>query len=115
MQACGHKHLSFFMSKNCNGLTVLESLVVMAVCLILLWVVVPVSLVRLGYQKAGVMVVTDGDKAPEYIGQALDPDVLKPRVTEVQRPRVLPDSQTVPSPPVPPKQNPLKQQNLQRQ
>ncbi|OYW75811.1 MAG: hypothetical protein B7Z37_11505 [Verrucomicrobia bacterium 12-59-8] len=96
------------MIKNSSGLTILESLVVMTVCVVLLWVVVPVGMVRFGYKEAGVMVVTDGDKAPEYKGPPMDPDVLKPRVKELPMPRVLPDTQFLPTPPIiPPKKNPL--------
>lgn len=96
------------MSKSSSGLTILESLVVMAVCLILLWIVLPIGLIRMGYKKAGVMVVTDGDKAPEYQGDALDPDVLKPRVHKIPKTIVLPDRQPLPLAPVPPRQDPLK-------
>ena len=93
---------------NRRGLTILESLAVMAICLVLLWIVVPVGMVRLGWKEAGAMVVTEGDKAPEYKGAPLDPNLLKPRVDEIQKPRVLPDSQFLPKAPnTPPKKNPL--------
>ena len=93
---------------NRSGLTILESLAVMAICLVLLWIVVPVGMVRLGWKEAGAMVVTEGDKAPEYKGAPLDPNLLKPRVDEIQKPRVLPDSQFLPKAPnTPPKKNPL--------
>ncbi|MFZ2276469.1 MAG: hypothetical protein WAW39_01670 [Prosthecobacter sp.] len=96
------------MIKNRSGLTILEALVVMTVSIVLLWIVIPVGMVRLGWKEAGSMVVTEGDKAPEYKGVPLELDVLKPRVDEVQKPRVLPDSQFVPrAPNTPPKKNPL--------
>ncbi len=96
------------MIKNRSGLTILEALVVMAVCVVLLWIVIPVGMVRLGWKEAGAMVVTEGDKAPEYKDEPLELDVLKPRVDEMQKPRVLPDSQYVPTAPnTPPKKNPL--------
>lgn len=88
---------------NRSGLTILEALVVMAVCIILLWIVIPVGMVRLGWKEAGDMVVTEGDKAPEYKGAPTDPDVLKPRVDEIQKPRILPESQILPKAPVTPK------------
>lgn len=97
------------MRKNSLGLTVLESLVVMAVCVVLLWVVVPVAMVRLGYKEAGSMVVIDNDKAPEGNHPQIDSTVMKPRVDDIVRPRVLPDSQEVPRAPVAPKKNPLDQ------
>lgn len=80
----------------------------MAVCVILLWIVVPVCMVRLGYKEAGAMVVTEGDKAPEYKGLPVDPSVMKPRIENLPKPAVLPDSQLLPRAPMPPKQNPLK-------
>lgn len=95
------------MIKNSRGLTILESLVVIMVCVILLWVVVPVAMVRLGWKEAGAMVVTEGDKAPEYKGTPLNPDVMKPRLENLPKPAVLPDSQFVPRAPTPPKKNPL--------
>ncbi|MBB5030492.1 hypothetical protein [Prosthecobacter vanneervenii] len=96
------------MIKNRSGLTILEALVVMTVSIVLLWIVIPVSMVRLGWKEAGAMVVTEGDKAPEYQGEPLSLDVLKPRVDDLQKPRVLPDSQFVPrAPNTPPKKNPL--------
>lgn len=96
------------MIKNRSGLTILEALVVMAVCIILLWIVVPVGMVRLGWKEAGKMVVTEGDKAPEYKGEPLEPDALKHRVNELPKPRVLPDSQFLPKAPnTPAKKNPL--------
>ena len=95
------------MIKNKKGLTILESLVVMAVCIILLWIVVPVAMVRLGWKEAGAMVVTEGDKAPDDKGVPLPPDALKPRVEEVQKPRVLQDSQFLRPAPTTPKKNPL--------
>lgn len=97
------------MIKNSRGLTILESLVVMAVCVILLWIVVPVTLVRLGYWEAGAMVVTEGDKAPEFKGVPVDPDVMKPRLENLARPAVLPDSQNIPKAPNAPKKHPLDQ------
>jgi hypothetical protein len=98
----------YLMIKNSSGLTILESLVVMTVCVVLLWVVVPVGMVRFGYKEAGAMVVTEGDKAPEYKGPPINPDVMKPRVDGVPKPRVLPDGQFIPRAPVPPKQESLK-------
>lgn len=96
------------MIKNHQGLTILESLVVMAVCIILLWIVVPVGMVRMGWKEAGTMVVTEGDKAPDDKGVALPPDALKPRVQEIQKPRVLQDNQFLRSAPnTPAKKNPL--------
>lgn len=95
------------MTKNSSGLTILESLVVMAVCVILLWIVVPVCMVRLGYKEAGAMVVTEGDKAPEYKGAPVDPNVLKPRMENLPKPAVMPDSQFLPQAPTTPKKNPL--------
>lgn len=96
------------MIKNRSGLTILEALVVMTVCIVLLWIVVPVGMVRLGWKEAGAMVVTEGDKAPEYKGAPLDLKVMRPRVDEIQKPRVLPDSQFTPKAPnTPPKKNPL--------
>lgn len=95
------------MSKNSSGLTIVESLVVMAVCVILLWIVVPVAMVRLGYKEAGVMVVREGDRAPTDPGTLLDPEVLKPRIENLPKPAVLPDSQFVPRAPVTPKKDPL--------
>lgn len=96
------------MIKNCKGLTILESLVVMVVCVLLLWIVIPVCMVRLGWKEAGAMVVTEGDKAPEYKGEPLDPDILKPRVDNVTKPRVLPENQTLPKAPnTPPKKSAL--------
>ena len=95
------------MSKSSSGLTILESLVVMAVCVILLWIVVPVCLVRLGYKQAGAMVVTEGDKAPVYEGTSLNPDVLKPRIENLPKPLVMPESQFLPKVPTTPKKNPL--------
>lgn len=96
------------MIKNRSGLTILEALVVMTASVVLLWIVIPVGMVRLGWKKAGAMVVTEGDKAPEYKGEPLDSDVFKPRVLEIEKPRVLPDSQFVPKAPnTPPKKTPL--------
>lgn len=95
------------MIKNSRGLTILESLVVMTVCVILLWIVVPVLMVRLGYKEAGAMVVTEGDKAPEYKGPEVDPSVMKPRVENLPKPAVLPDSQFIPMAPITPKKKPL--------
>jgi hypothetical protein len=96
------------MIKNNSGLTILESIVVMAVCVLLIWIVVPVCMVRFGFMEAGVMVVTEGDKAPEYKGGAIDPDVMKPRFENLPKPAVLPDSQFIPRPPpTPAKKNPL--------
>jgi hypothetical protein len=96
------------MIKNRSGLTILESLAVMAICVVLLWIVVPVGMVRLGWKEAGAMVVTEGDKAPEYKGAPIDPKLLKPRVEEIQKPRVLHDSQFLPkAPTTPAKKNPL--------
>jgi hypothetical protein len=96
------------MIKNSSGLTILESLVVMSVCLVLLWIVIPVSMVRFGWKEAGAMVVTEGDKAPEYKGEPLDPQLLKPRVDDIKKPRVLPDSQFIPKAPnTPPKKSNL--------
>jgi len=98
----------YLMIKNSSGLTILESLVVMAVCVILLWIVVPVCMVRLGYWEAGEMVVTEGDKAPESKGTPLDPDVLKQRLENLPRPAEMPESQYLPkAPTTPPKNNPL--------
>lgn len=96
------------MIKNHRGLTILESLVVMAVCIILLWIVVPVGMVRLGWKEAGAMVVTEGDKAPDDKGAPLPPDALKPRLDDIKKPRVLEDSQFLrPAPNTPAKKNPL--------
>jgi hypothetical protein len=96
------------MIKNRSGLTILEALVVMTVCVVLLWIVIPVGMVRLGWKDAGTMVVTEGDKAPEYEGEPLDLEVLKPRVDKMQKPRLLPDSHYVPKAPnTPLKNNPL--------
>jgi hypothetical protein len=95
------------MIKNNNGLTILESIVVMTTCLILLWTVVPVCMVRLGYKEAGAMVVTEGDKAPEYKGPEIDSSVMKPRLENLPRPAVMPDSQLLPAAPPTPKKNPL--------
>lgn len=96
------------MIKNHRGLTILESLVVMAVCIILLWIVVPVGMVRLGWKEAGAMVVTEGDKAPDDKGVPLPPDALKPRLDDIKKPRVLEDSQFLrPAPNTPAKKNPL--------
>ncbi len=96
------------MIKNRSGLTILEALVVMAVCVVLLWIVIPVGMVRLGWKEAGAMVVTEGDKAPEYKGVPIDPQLLKPRVDEIEKPRVLPDSQFIPKAPnTPPKKSNL--------
>lgn len=81
----------------------------MSVCIVLLWVVVPVAMVRLGYKEAGRMVVREGDKAPDDKGEALNPEMFKPRVEEIPKVRVLEDSQFVPRAPTPPKQDPLKQ------
>lgn len=92
------------MIKNSSGLTILESLVVMAICVILLWIVVPVGMVRFGYKEKGAMVVTEGDSAPENKDLNIDPDVFKPRVESIPKPAVLPESQFIPRPPVPPKQ-----------
>lgn len=97
----------YFMIKNSTGLTILESLVVMTVCVILLWVVVPVLMVRLGYKEAGAMVVTEGDRAPEYRGPPIDPSVMKPRLDNLPKPEVLPDSQFLPKAPVTPQKKPL--------
>lgn len=96
------------MIKNRSGLTILEALVVMMVCIILMWVVIPVGMVRLGWKEAGAMVVTEGDKAPDFKGESIDPDILKPRVDKLQKPRVLPDNQFIPKAPVtPPKKSNL--------
>ncbi|WP_395731834.1 hypothetical protein [Prosthecobacter sp.] len=96
------------MIKNRSGLTILEALVVLVASIILLWIVIPVGMVRLGWKEAGVMVVTEGDKAPEYKGEPLEDSILKPRVDEIPKPRILPDSKTVPPvPATPPKKNPL--------
>jgi hypothetical protein len=78
------------MSKNQSGLSLLESLAVIIVCVVLLWIVVPVAMVKLGIKEAGAMVVTDGDRAPEFKGVPLDPEILKPRVEKVTRPDVVP-------------------------
>lgn len=98
---------SSFMIKNSSGLTILESLVVMAVCVILLWIVVPVCMVRFGWKEAGVMVVTEGDKAPAYEGAPLNPDAMKPRLEKLPKPAVMPESQFLPPFPTPPKKKPL--------
>jgi hypothetical protein len=74
---------------------------------ILLWIVVPVGMVRLGYKQAGAMVVTEGDRAPVYKGPPVDPSVMKPRMENLPKPRVLPDSQFLPKAPTTPKKNPI--------
>ena len=80
----------------------------MTVSVVLLWIVVPVGMVRLGYKEAGKMVVTQDDQAPEDNEHALPPNAFKPRVDEIPKVRVLMDSQLVPKAPSPPKQDPLR-------
>jgi hypothetical protein len=88
------------MVKNRIGLTILESLVLMTVCIVLLWVSIPIVMVRLGWKDVGAMVVTEGDKAPDYKGVPLDPSVLQPRVKEIEKPViVVPDAGFLPKPP----------------
>ena len=87
------------MLQNQKGLTILESLAVMAVSVGLLWVAVPVLMVRLGYKDAGTMVVTEGDKAPDYKGEPLPPDVLKPRVEISPKFKIIGGDHDSPSPP----------------
>jgi hypothetical protein len=82
------------MVKNQMGLTLLESLVVMLICIILLWVVIPVVLVREGWKEAGSMVVTEGDKAPENRRAPLDPEILKPRVKKMEPDEVITSGST---------------------
>ncbi len=84
-------------------MTVLESIVVMLLCVVIFWIVFPIAMVRLGWKEAGSMVVVDGDKAPQSSGPQLDPKILKPRVTGVEAPRVIePGPQSVgPSPTIP--------------
>jgi len=53
------------------------------------------------------MVVTEGDKAPEYKGPEIDSSVMKPRLENLPRPAVMPDSQLLPAAPPTPKKNPL--------
>lgn len=89
------------------GLTILESLIVLLVCVILAWVVVPIALVRMGWKEAGAMVVTEGDKAPVSKGPQLDPKVLKPRVEGVEVPQVIvPGAEKLKPPPSLPEKSP---------
>lgn len=88
------------MLKNKIGLTILESLVLLLVCIVLLWVSVPIVMVRMGWKEAGAMVVTDGDRAPDYKGAPLDPAVLQPRLRNIQKPEiVIPGPEVLPAPP----------------
>lgn len=89
------------MLKNRMGMTVMESVVLLLLCGILAWVVVPILMIRMGWKDAGAMVVTEGDKAPDYIGEPLDPKVLKPRV-EISNP-VVPKKPPLGELPPPPK------------
>lgn len=77
------------MVKNQMGLTVLESLVVMLICITLLWVAIPVFMVREGWKEAGSMVVTEGDKAPKNGRAPFDPEILKPRVQKIEPEEVI--------------------------
>lgn len=85
------------MPNNRMGLTVLESLVVILICIALLWVAVPILMIRMGWKDAGAMVVKEGDKAPQFEGA---PMVLKPRVGEIETPKlVVPTQKDLQSPP----------------
>ena len=88
------------MLKNRFGMTMLESVVLLLLCAILAWVVVPILMIRIGWKDAGAMVVTEGDKAPEFTGEPIDPQVLKPRV-EISVPTVpvKPPLGEIPPPP----------------
>ena len=82
------------------GLTILESLIVLLVCAILGWIVVPIVMVRMGWKEAGAMVVTEGDKAPVSQGPQLDPKVFRPRVEEIEVPQVITPQAEKLSPPL---------------
>ncbi len=79
------------------GLTILESLVVILICIALLWVAVPILMIRMGWKDAGAMVVTEGDKAPQFEST---PMLLKPRVGEIEKPKlVVPTQKDLQRPP----------------
>lgn len=68
-----------------SGLTILESLIVIFASILLLWVVLPVLLVRYGYKEAGIMVATEASKTIENADEAL----LQSRIKDVEKPTVI--------------------------
>ncbi len=74
-----------------KGLTILEALIVILASVILLWVIVPVFLVRYGYKDAGIMVVTEGNK----MHLNTEDGVLRSRIKNVTKP-ILIDSGSAP-------------------
>ncbi len=83
-----------FSSRQRSGLSILESLIVMAVCILLLLISVPVALVRAGIWKPAkpVEVERPKDLTPKDLRSG-DPEV---RVPVPEAPRLPPDAQVPP-------------------
>ncbi len=82
--------MSLFPSRRRSGLSILESLIVMAVCILLLLITVPVALVRAGIWKPAkpVEVERPKDLVPKGLHSG-DPDA---RVPVPEAPRLPPDA-----------------------
>lgn len=72
-------------NKSEKGLTILEALIVILTSVFLLWVIIPVLLVRYGYKDAGIMVVTEGVKND----LTTDNELLRSRIKTISKPIVI--------------------------
>lgn len=90
------------MKEKRRGLTIFESVVLIVTCAVLLWVIVPVLLVRGGFKEAGAMVVNEGEAS----ASTPDKSVLESRITVPPKREVIANDKD-PAPPTLPKRAPL--------